>query len=92
MKPEFLIQPDTLAVHVVKVLDHALNSPFEVVIDMSWSCITADIRRRAFAHLDLLHKIFSKKYGWGDAMWAAAPLLVVWAGHCVMDASERVSA
>jgi hypothetical protein len=54
-------QVDLLNVHIIKTLGPALGAPFELVVDMSWACVTPEIRRRLFGQLEALHRMFARK-------------------------------
>eukprot|EP00698_Gefionella_okellyi_P007941 TRINITY_DN1947_c0_g1_i3.p1 TRINITY_DN1947_c0_g1~~TRINITY_DN1947_c0_g1_i3.p1 ORF type:complete len:801 (-),score=169.39 TRINITY_DN1947_c0_g1_i3:30-2432(-) len=62
LKGDALSQSDSFLVHAVKVMDTSLSSPFELVIDMSWACITPDVRKRVFTQITSATRLFTRKY------------------------------
>lgn len=60
LKPEHLVQPDLFVVYVVKTMQEALNDPYEIVVDMSWTAITSEFKMRAFGVLTSMFRVFGR--------------------------------
>ncbi|KAN0025304.1 hypothetical protein ACTFIU_003564 [Dictyostelium citrinum] len=62
VKPEVFDNVNPLIAHIFKVMDICVNSPYTLVVDMSWAHISNDLKKAIFTHLPKLAEIFSRKY------------------------------
>ncbi|EGC34955.1 hypothetical protein DICPUDRAFT_79326 [Dictyostelium purpureum] len=62
VKPEVFDNVNPLIAHIFKVMDPHTNSPYTLVVDMSWAHISNELKKAIFTHLPKLAEIFSRKY------------------------------
>ncbi|GAM27119.1 hypothetical protein SAMD00019534_102940 [Acytostelium subglobosum LB1] len=63
IKPEVFDNINPLIAHIFKVMDSCVNtSAYTLVVDMSWSHVSSDMKRAIFTHLPKLAEVFSRKY------------------------------